>query len=428
MKIKIGQKPHLVQTSYIYEMSSDSERIERVKKIAHELGNMWDFCRIAVCIPAYRESSLLRNTLENYTIYQVSANGKNLDADVFEINILINRPNKDSERDILMLEVIEQFWKDYPAYHINVAEVEYDFQDKAIMGLIFKDIADAVILRNLAREVSQEEKSHLILRTAGADVEALNPELLSRTIALFADKSIIAHRGETRLPPQLLKAFPLLHVMQTFAVFLLRQYRGSETTNWPFSYTAEAYATVGGFNPTMKLSEEVDLAHRISLYAESSEWKYIFFCDDIKDVLNNPRRQVHALFGGIGMASRYKNFGTPLNENTVHSMSTSWRTISSATLPLSCLLTRENLSREISGYYRTYLRIAKANNIPLETIDIIFRRGFELCGITEYSIHKSSFMYDNHIEIDNIKWLLGHVRSQTLSWSKIFSQYKLETF
>lgn len=103
------------------------------------------------------------------------------------------------------------------------------------------------------------------------------------------------------------------------------------------------------------------------------------------------------------MAGRYKNFGTRLNEDTVHNMSIFWKTICPATLPNSCILTRENLSRELSGYYRTYLRIAKANNIPLETIDIIFRRGFELCGITEYSIHKSSFMYDNHIEIHNIK-------------------------
>lgn len=321
---------------------------------------------------------------------------------MFEINILINRPNKDSIRDMLMLDVIQEFCTDHPEYHINVAEVEYDFGDKAIMGLIFKDIADAVILRNLARDVTQEEKSLLILRTAGADVEALNPELLSRTIRLFDDKNIVAHRGETRLPPQLLKAFPLLHVTQTFAVFLLRQYRGGQTTNGPFSYTAEAYASVGGFDPDKKISEEVDLANRIFLHAENTG-DALFFCDTVKDVINNPRRQVHALFGGVGMAGRYKNFGTPLNEDTVHEMSISWRDICSKTLPDSCALTKENLSREFSGYYRTYLRIAKKSNIPLETIDIIFRRGFELCGITEYSIHKSSFMYDNHIEIHNIQ-------------------------
>jgi hypothetical protein len=178
----------------------------------------------------------------------------------------------------------------------------------------------------------------------------------------------------------------------------------------------------------MKLWEEVDLASRIFIHSENSTEPSVFFCDGIKDVLNNPRRQVHALFGGIGMAGRYKNFGNTLNEDHVHEMSISWKKICPKTLPGTCTLTAENLSREISWYYRTYLRIAKAHNIPLETIDVIFRRGFELCGITEYSTHKSSFMYDNHIEIDNIDWLLQHMKLQTFSWSEIFSQYKIENF
>lgn len=317
---------------------------------------------------------MIRNTLENYTVFQKNTDGTALNPDVFEINILVNRPNEYSERDVHMFHEIQNFKKEYPKYHINVAEVLYDFPKKAVIGTIFKDIADASILRNLSREVSSTIKSRLIIRTAGADVEALNPLLLSRTLAIFSDTGIVAHRGETRLPPQLLKSFPLLHVMQTFAVFLLRQYRGNQTTNGPFSYTAEAYSAVHGFNSEMTLSEEVDLAKRIFLYTEESGGKLNFLCDEIKDVLNNPRRQVHALFRGIGMAGRYQEFGTSINEDNVHSMSTSWRTICPKTLPRSCQLTPENLSREMSGYYRTYLRIARKNNVPLERIDVLFRR------------------------------------------------------
>jgi hypothetical protein len=51
--------------------------------------------------------------------------------------------------------------------------------------------------------------------------------------------------------------------MQTFAVFMLRQYHGSHTTNGPFSYTAEAYGSVDGFDPNKILGEEIDLAQRI---------------------------------------------------------------------------------------------------------------------------------------------------------------------
>lgn len=402
----------LEQEKYRQNILQDEARTDRLCSIAESLGNMSQSCRIAVCIPAYRESSLMRNTLENYTIHQVASDGTPLDPELFEINILINSPHRNSVRDIVMFEVIEEFCADYPQYRINVAEVVYDFPDKAVMGLIFKDIADAVIHRNLSRDVTDEEKSRLILRTAGADVEALNPLLLSRTLRIFSDTAIVAHRGETRLPPQLLESFPLLHVMQTFAVYLLRQFKGKQTTNGPFSYTAEAYAAVDGFDPGMKISEEVDLANRIFLYSRESKEDLVFFCDDVKDVINNPRRQVHALFGGIGMAGRYRDFGTLQNEEKVHSMSLSWRDICSELLPHSCLLTPENLSREVSGYYRTYLRIAVGKKIPLETIDVIFGRWFELCHITEYSTHRSSFMCDNRIEIHNLDGLLELLEEQ----------------
>jgi hypothetical protein len=210
-------------------------------------------CQISVCIPAYRESGLIRNTLEHYTLNQITPKGTPLNPDFFEINILVNRPNEDSERDTLMLDEIDAFQFQHPQYHINIAEVLYEFPKKAVIGTVFKDIVDAVIIRNLSRKVPYDVKSRLIIRTAGADVEALNPFLLSRTMDIFSDKQIAAHRGETRLPPQLLKSFPLLHVMQTFAIFLLRQYRGNQTTNGPFSYTAEAYSAVHGFNPDMIL-------------------------------------------------------------------------------------------------------------------------------------------------------------------------------
>lgn len=84
-------------------------------------------------MPAYRESSLLRNTLENYTLHQLTLDGTPLNPELFEVNILINSPHKNSVRDIVMIEVIEEFCAEYPQYHIHVAEVVYDFLDKAIM-------------------------------------------------------------------------------------------------------------------------------------------------------------------------------------------------------------------------------------------------------------------------------------------------------
>lgn len=415
-------EPHLYQRNYIWSDSIwDLERVDRVKNIASMLGRMNKKCRLSVCIPAYRESGIINNTLEHYTVNQFSCNSERLDPDIFEINILVNRPNEKSEQDVVMMEEIYEFIEKHSEYHINVADVVYDFPSKPVIWLIFKDIADAVILRNLCREdVSDTDKSRLILRTAGADVEALNPFLLSRTISIFSDPSVVAHRWETRLPPEVLQSFPLLHVMQTLAVFLLRQYHGNQTTNGPFSYSAEAYARVWWFNPEKALWEEIDLAKRIWKITQDFEGQLRFIRDLVKDVLNNPRRQVHALLEWAWMAARYQNFWKVWNENDIRDMSLSWKSIGLENLPSFCLITPENLSREVSAYYRTYIRIAQTNDTPQEDIDMLFIKGFRLSGITEYSIHKSTDVRENHIEIHNIDGLLNQLKKQTFSWGKHF--------
>ncbi len=403
----------LSQCAYLeIESKCFPERMVRVRDIAAQLWVMSPTCRLSVCIPAYREAGIIGNTLQHYTAYQTCAEGRVLDPKIFEINILINRPNPESEIDSAMLAEIESFRLEHPEYRINVADVVYDFPDRPVIGLIFKDIADAVIVRNLARNIPSEFKSRLILRTAGADVEALNPLLISRTLDIFSDKKVMAHRGETRLPPTLLWVFPLLDIMQKFAVFMLRQYHGSHTTNGPFSYTAEVYSLVHWFNSEKILGEEIDLAQRIWKHVHGSEWRLSFVKDGTKDVINNPRRQVHALLQGAGMAGRYQDFWWQINEHAVRTMSLAWRTITAEFLPTFCTLTAENLSREITAYYRTYLKIGLAHLTSPEHIDILFGRALEVCGITDYQISRNTELAESCIQIHTIDSLLTQMEQQ----------------
>lgn len=412
---------HLHQRDYLESDNFwNTERLNRVKNIATAFGPMKNECKISVCIPAYRESGIISNTLEHYTTNQLSSFWDKLNPELFEINILINRPNKDTEQDFEMIKEIQDFISKNPEYQINIAEAVYDFEWRPVIWLIFKDIVDAVIMRNLSRNILDKDMSRLIVRTAWADVEALNPFLLSRTISIFSDESVVAHRGETRLPPDLLQSFPLLHVMQTLAVFLLRQYHWPQTTNGPFSYTAEAYAMVWWFNPEKALWEEVDLAKRIWKETLTLEWVLRFTRDLVKDVINNPRRQVHALLWWSSMAARYQGFWKTKNEDAVREMSSSWKTINEEVLPASCFITPENLSREVSAYYRTYIRIAESTGTPIEEVDRLFIKAFRLANITEYSINKSHEIRLNHIEIQNIDGLLRQLENQSFSWKKKF--------
>lgn len=416
------EKSRLFQEQYTTEqLAIDSERKERLTHIVSCLWPMKDECKLSICIPAYRESGIIENTLKHYTINQIDNTGNKLDPNIFEINILVNKPNPNTPDDREMLEEIYNFKSAYSEYQINIAQVVYNFPKKPVIWLIFKDIADAVIIRNLDRTwVSSKDKSSLILRTAGADVESLNPLLLSRTLSIFSNSNVVAHRWETRLPPELLKSFPLLHVMQTLAVFLLRQYHGNQTINGPFSYSAEAYARVGWFNAKKSLWEEIDLSKKIWALTHNIEEQLLFIKDLVKDVLNNPRRQIHSLIHGSGMAGRYQNFWQTSHENHLRAVGNDWKNITAENIPDFCQLTSENLSREVSAYYRVYVKIAQSNNTPIEEIDIIFMKAFRLSGITEYTFNKGSHNTDNSIEIKNIDGLILQMKNQNFSWKKKF--------
>lgn len=123
------------------------------------------------------------------------------------------------------------------------------------------------------------------------------------------------------------------------------------------------------------------------------------------------------------MAGRYQNFGQRENEESVRSLSLSWRNLNPEILPETCTLTPENLSREVSAYYRTYIRIALGAGKPTESIDPLFTKGFRWSGIRDYTIHRSDIPQENGITIGDIDPLLEQMKQQTFSWRKSFGKY-----
>ena len=97
-----------------------------------------------------------------------------------------------------------------------------------------------------------------------------------------------------------------------------------------------------------------------------------------------------------------------------------WKSITPENIPDFCFLTSENLSREVSAYYRVYIKIAQANNTPIEDIDVIFMKAFRLSGITEYTFNKGVLSSDNSIEIKNIDNLVSQMKKQNFAWGKNF--------
>jgi len=373
--------------------------------------------RLSICMPSYNEGRAIGDTLARYSMLQKSRFGADLDPESFEINVLLNRPSHRSPIDSEARNAIERFQAAHPEYAINMAEVTFDFEKTPLMGTVFGILADATLARNVRRKVCDSRKKQLILRTTGADVSGLNPYFLDRTMEIFARGGIWAHRSESRLPAGLLKEFPLLHVMQTLAVFLLRRFHGI-VVNGPFSYTAEAYCLSGGFDLSRHIGEEIDLSSRINALTRQYPGSGRFVCDRVHDLTYDPRRVLHALFSGRVLADRYNKFGEAEVEASVRA-APAWNELCAHSLPASCQLTEGNLSREVSAYYRIYLRKALASATDCldregiySRVESIFRRAFRFGGISRFRFLRSEDIRDHCVEIDDISNLLQQMENR----------------
>ena len=81
----------LFQLDYIsQQLLKNPDRKIKLEKLVSMFWPMKNDCRLSVCIPAYRESWIISNTLRHYTLNQFWNDWKVLDPELFEINILIN--------------------------------------------------------------------------------------------------------------------------------------------------------------------------------------------------------------------------------------------------------------------------------------------------------------------------------------------------
>ncbi|MBX9808822.1 hypothetical protein K2X92_00325, partial [Candidatus Gracilibacteria bacterium] len=247
----IRRQKHYI--SHIY----DSENPEELKTLSSQIPKMNSKCILSINLPAYKEGRNIYKALYESTIRQLDKDGTPLDPDLFEINILVNRPNKNQAYDIDTINEIEKFKNKYPQYHIHYICKTFSFTGKPIMGKIYKTIADIAVYRNLDRMDSYEKK-RLILRTGGADAKEKNPYFFSTIIDTFIKHpNIHVYKSESRYPKELLKKIPLFHFMSTFSSGINRLYTRGKSNIGLGSYAAELYAQVGGFDKTVSIAEEI---------------------------------------------------------------------------------------------------------------------------------------------------------------------------
>jgi hypothetical protein len=272
--ILLGKKNY---NEFINYFRVDSYR-NFLENLNENLPPMSENCRVVVILPSRLEGKNILRVLEGY-LNQVDDKNNPLNKDLFEIIILINR--RESESDDDTEEKINGFCQQYPELRIRAIKVIFP-QNEAIsnVGMCRKIISDLAILR------SKDHTKPLYFITEDADTIFVDPQIVFQTIKNFDSKyPLDALKGQERRDPHILKEIPfLLFKLQLDAALpiLLKQGRkdlgrGLEfidneifrwrrviTGGWATAFTSEILMKIGGYLP-VKMGEDMSIGELISL-------------------------------------------------------------------------------------------------------------------------------------------------------------------
>ena len=321
------------------------------------------------------------------TLSAWTENQKGIDSNSYELVILINRPNGKSSYDQDTISKIKSFKEQHPQYNIITYYHTFDFDGKAKMWEIYKTLWNLIVYRNTKRlgekDKNIENISQLTMRLGGADSTQKNPQFVKNLVDEFDhNPQLMRHTSESRLDPELVKSYPLLEILSTLESGISRFYTGgkinSNVGNWTFR--TYAYTAVWGHNTGADMAEDVDLVSKLNRYIWETAAKNAQTAIQknptetvkrqeieklkkhsltINAVDNSADRAIWAMTqgGSYTYYARYdKNIKTKdpvkAKNREKRAIENKWKDTSLKYLEL----TKENLEKNISDYYRRCFR------------------------------------------------------------------------
>lgn len=356
-------KPELSKAEIQNSLSAMNQYVETwtpeyhslVESLVQALPSMSEECRMSIALPAYAERNIYE-TLRHYVALQKDGDGKPLDPQIFDLTILLNRPNTSVPFDQNTLKEIKRFNKDYPNYHVHVAMHTFDFPEKVSMGEIYKLAADSMMMRSLNRQ-SDLRKARQVFRTGGADAREKNPKMIGAIIHEFEnDPSLEQIRTEVRQPKEVLERLPLFHVASSVNSGMSRLYTRGKSNVGLGTYSAKLYAMAGGFNSADAVQEEVNLGKKMRKIVDTSSAEMTDRTLHIKNAIEDPRRGLYQMYHDVPLAFAYRDFDDKELNKAVRAFP--WEKEIQKDIPPSLELTPENLTRELSAIFQLYLKRA----------------------------------------------------------------------
>jgi len=369
-----SKDPRVLRTLYRLN-GATAGYYEELESLNSLLPPMSEKCQFSIVIPAYNEEDKIEKMIRGWT-EQLSPNNTPVDPELFEIIILINRPNSQREYDHT-LQRIDALKKrpPYNKYHIFPVEKTFNFPEKGEikttiingqkievnggvrMGLVYSVAADLAVLRNSQRKNSSV-KTNLLLRTGGADAYARNPHFISRTLRIFNENpKIEQYNSRADYPSRIYEHLPLFHVVDRFREIMNLLYTQKKSHLGLGTYRMGLYCEAGGFNPDEPVREEVNLNTRMrqriaqKVASEEGKRKDYIRRESLLNAIDDPRRTLAALWEGIPILYAYGRFD---DRERISQMGVD----KILRLPISekAKLTVANLQYQLEPYVHFYLR------------------------------------------------------------------------
>lgn len=340
--------------------------LEELELSASQIPPMGENCRLSVVLCCNREEANIENTLKVWTVEQKDKEGQSINPELFEIILLVNRP-RDSEPWDDTIRMIKRFNESYPQYNIHALEHTFNFPsretkttigDKEVkmdgytrIGLVFKLGTDLVLLRNMQRGDEERKAQHLVA-SSGGDAYSRNPFFLQKV--LERSDSVDFIKVEYGYPRAIAEAHPLLWAAHLFRLSMSADYHGDEfLLNHDIErevlrrhgvFRAGLYADLGGFNPKLRIGEDLDFGRLVMLSnAEVSVMK--------DGAVDNPRRSLTTILEGRLLIDEYRDFGK--SARAWLSLDDLFNGPGHELTALTC----DNLSRHVSGHFQHYIKL-----------------------------------------------------------------------
>lgn len=432
-----------IQEDYIEKQNKT--RKETLEKFNKE-HPMWKDVEISFWIPVDKYEHF-EATLDSITTNQT------LDPKKYEVVILFNRPNNNTEFDKKTKEKILKFKLEHPEYNIHLFEHTFNFPEGKSVNMweIYKLLWDTIIYRNTQRKniqwMDMKKIRNLIVKRWASDSTEKHPDYLKHQLEKYSSnywgKELVRLAWESRIPRDLALTYPLIEIDEFFQRYYDLEYvHGNPLKRdvWLWSCKAWCYCAVWGTN-AVKVKEDTSFVWKVREYVEWNNENICMYYDKdfIWAVDNSTDRWIYSIVKWIPYCNRYAAWKFDKADETKKIEWNNWAMKNKGKPETQWLeLTTKNLERDLSAFYQQRLRKAiewsKAYKTYLESpewqwSDIITRHKRALKNVVnpimEKVLHKPDFMWLNSwdytlcVNIDSEKWVVPTIKFNESAITKI---------